>query len=102
MALTNQGIVSVTGTVIAKAKGSSIRVDKIIINNTTVPYTISLYKYNHNSGSDLVLIYKYDLDAGDSVVDTDGYLLNPEDYIKAFSSVANTTFIVESSDATDI
>lgn len=101
MALTNQGIISSGGSILIKAKTFPVRVDKIIINNTLVPYIISLYKYNYNSGRDLILIYKFDLDAGDSVIDTDGYILNPEDYIKAVSTAAGTTFIVESSDAED-
>lgn len=99
--LTNQGIIN-KEQILVKAVSNSIQVSKLIFNNVIVPYKIWLYKYNSSSGSDITLIYTFELAAGDSVVDTNTYLLNTKDYLLAKTNVTNTTFIIESQDAADI
>ena len=70
---------------------TSLTIDDISINNSSA-YTFTLNRFT--SGQGTVLIYTFDLDAGDNVRDNEIYILNNGDYLELTSSIPGTTFYV--------
>jgi hypothetical protein len=70
---------------------TSLTINDISINNTSA-YTFTLRRYT--SGQGTVLIYTFDLNAGDNVRDNETYILNTGDYLELTSSIPGTTFYV--------
>lgn len=91
--MTNQGTLTVTGKIILRAK-ENLKVTKITFNNTEDDYQISLLRYKHLTGFDVVKVYEYDLLEGDTVIDTSEYLLGAKDYLLVKSS-PTTTYTID-------
>lgn len=70
---------------------TSLTINDISINNSSA-YTFTLNRFT--SGQGTVLIYTFDLDAGDNVRDNETYILNTGDYLELISSIPGTTFYV--------
>lgn len=90
----NQGTLPNNGKIILKAK-SNIKATKITFNNTENDYRISLFRYKHLTGLDVVKVYEYNLVEGDTVIYTSEYLLKENDYLLAISSTPGTTSPLE-------
>jgi len=70
---------------------NSLTIEDISINNS-LAYTFTLNRFT--SGQGTVLIYTFDLNAGDNVRDNETYILNTGDYLELTSSIPGTTFYV--------
>ena len=70
---------------------TSLTIDDISINNS-LAYTFTLNRFTSGQGS--VLIYTFNLDAGDNVRDSGTYVLGKNDYLELISNVPGTTFYV--------
>jgi hypothetical protein len=70
---------------------TSLTIEDMSINNS-LAYTFTLNRVN--SGKESILIYSFDLDAGDNLRDNEIYELNTGDYLELISSVPGTTFYV--------
>jgi len=92
---TIQGNLNSSGVKIYEAKIPSKIIKLNIVNPTNIPYTVELFKYNADSGLDIFPIYKFELNAGDTLKDTDGYLLDSGDFLLGKSNSDKTLFIVE-------
>lgn len=80
-----------TGTKIT-ASSSGIVINLIIINNSAnYDITVSIYRKSLNS---TVPLYSFELDAGDSVRDTQTYTLSEGDYIQLISNISGTTYYI--------
>lgn len=92
-----QGVLSVTGTVLATGDASTppyIRTKVVSMRfNNPAAYVIELYKYEAST-STTTLIYELTLDPGDTVTDNLLYALNPDDTIIAYSNIVGTTYYV--------
>lgn len=88
-----QGEITLDGSTKISATSSTIIVTNIIINNLSENYSFILYRGSNN----IVPIYRFDLDAGDTVRDSEEYVLNPGEYLKLVSNVPNTTYYVKTS-----
>lgn len=94
--ITNQGKLTTAGNILFDAVKGQATVNKIVFNNpTNIPYTVTLYKYNKDSGLDVFPLYTYNLNAGDIVNDTNKYLLDIGDYLQASSNSNKTLYIIE-------
>lgn len=95
--ITKQGKVSETGTILYKSPRKKVAKIKLLTftDSGNVPFTLTLYKYNHNTGIGLIPLYPFELNGGDVVVDDNGYILNENEYVKAFSTSANTKYVIE-------
>lgn len=70
---------------------TSLTINDISINNSSA-YTFTLNKFT--SGQGVILIYTFDLDAGDNVRDNETYILNNGDYLELISSIPGTTYYI--------
>lgn len=86
-----QGIVSVTGTVLYTVP-TTRRVKFITITAiNSAAYMLTLTKFDKTTGT-TITIFKYNLSAGDSVIDQTGYYLKEGDRLILTSSIAGTEF----------
>jgi hypothetical protein len=89
----NQGDLSITGTVLLTGGSSTVALDKLVILrfNNTLAYNIQLYRYDALTTA-TTLIYQLNLSAGDTVTDNLTYALNNGDQIIAYPSIAGTSY----------
>jgi len=87
-----QGTITTTGSTRIPCTSGRLLITSIIINNLTLPYSITVSKFLNNGQS--IPLYQFDLDAGDSVRDTEDYLLNTGDLIEILTDVAGGTYYV--------
>lgn len=88
-----QGEIALDGSTKIVATSSAIIVTSIIVNNLSEDYSFILYRGSNN----IVPIYRFDLDAGDTIRDSEEYVLNPGEYLKLVTNVSNTTYYVKMS-----
>jgi hypothetical protein len=89
-----QGKVALDGSTRITCTGTSLLINVIIINNLDSNYIFSLHRFETGPGIHNIPIYQFELNAGDSIRDTEGYLLSQGDYIELNSDVAETTFYI--------
>ena len=90
--VTYQGIVSTTGSTQILCTGTQITIHNIVINNTTSNYVFTLNRFVYDPPTlSLIPIYEFTLDSGDTIRDTEEYVLNPGDYLQLISDVAGST-----------
>ena len=92
----NQGVLAVTGTVLARGGTVEAPVLNKILSlrfNNPAAYVLQLYKYEASTAT-TSLIYELNLDAGDTVTDDLLYALNPGDTMTAYSDIVGTTYYV--------
>jgi len=66
----------------------------IVINNITSNYSITINRFDSEISGAETLLYKFQLDNGDSVRDVTQYKMSKGDYIELNSNAANTTYYV--------
>lgn len=93
-----QGIVALDGSTKIICTGSSLVIDTIIINNKDSNYIIEVSKFMPGVGIHEVPIYKFTLDAGDTVRDTDKYILSTEGFIQLITNVQGTTYYINATE----
>jgi hypothetical protein len=90
----NQGtLVAVSGTIIHTAPDNNISEVQSMRFTNTAAFVLTVQKYNAATAA-TTTIYTLNLSAGDIVTDTFNYNLSENDYIKAISNVAGTTFMI--------
>lgn len=95
MEIIYQGTVSVNGTTRINCTTKSMVITNIIINNPTDPYIFTLNRFKTTPGVNTsVRIYKFELDAGDSIRDTGSYILFTGNYLQLISDVPGTTYYI--------
>jgi hypothetical protein len=88
-----QGKVALDGsTKIFNASG--ITINTIIINNLDSNYVFTLNRFEEGVGIHNVPIYKFELDAGDTIRDETEYKLSSSDYLQLISDVIGTTYYI--------
>lgn len=95
--LTQQGEVTIKGVKLFQPiVEKTMRITKIVFNNiNSVPYIVELYRYNYDSGQNIFLLNKFELNAGDSVQDHTVYLIDSRDYLFAKTNVEGTIYVLE-------
>jgi hypothetical protein len=94
MNIVYQGRVATDGSTRITCTGTSLLINVIIINNLDGNYVFSLHRFETGPGIHNIPIYQFDLDLGDSIRDTEGYLLSQGDYLELNSDVDGTTFYI--------
>jgi len=90
----NQGtLVAVSGTIIHTAPDNNISEVQSMRFTNTAAFVLTVQKYTAATAA-TTTIYTLNLSAGDIVTDTFNYNLSENDYIKAISNVAGTTFMI--------
>jgi hypothetical protein len=89
----NQGDLSISGTVLLTGGSSTIALDKLVIIrfNNQLAYDVQLYRYDALTIT-TTLIYNLTLSAGDTLTDNLTYALNKGDQIIANSNIAGTSY----------
>jgi hypothetical protein len=90
-----QGNVATDGSTRILCTTTSLTITNIVINNLGSNYVFNLNRINNNSSLVTVPIYELSLDMGDSIRDTNTYILYNSDYIQFISDVAGTTYYVK-------
>jgi hypothetical protein len=91
-----QGEIALNNSTVIVATNESMVVTSIIINNLSSPYIFTLYRVSVLDPKNPVPIYQFTLDAGDTIRDSETYILNKGDYLNLVTDVAGTTFYVTS------
>lgn len=94
MDVTYQGIVSTTGTTQITCLTTQLIIHSIIINNGSSNYVLTYNRYTIGPPIALIPIYELTLDAGDTIRDTEEYVLKFGDYIQLISNVPGTTYSI--------
>lgn len=94
MDVTYQGIVSTTGSTQIACTTTKLVIHSIIINNGSSNYILTHNRYVAGPPISLIPIYELTLDSGDTIRDTEEYVLNFGDYIQLISNVAGTTYSI--------
>lgn len=74
---------------------TSLTITNIIINNIDSNYVFNLNRFMSGPGIHKIPIYELSLDAGDSIRDTESYVLFKGDYIQLISDVPGTTYYIK-------
>lgn len=72
----------------------NMTISLIVINNILAPYNITVNRFDSENASIVTLLYKFQLDTGDSVRDITQYKMSKGDYIELLSATPNTTYYV--------
>jgi hypothetical protein len=73
---------------------TSMEISLIVINNINSNYTLTVNRFETGPGIHEIPIYRFDLDAGDSVRDTTIYTLSQGDYLRLESTQLDTTYYI--------
>ena len=95
-----QGKIALDGSTKITCTTTSLTIDTIIINNLDSNYVLNLNRFENGPGIHIVPIYELSLDAGDSIRDTEQYILGKDDYIQLISNVADTTYYIKATQET--
>jgi hypothetical protein len=91
-----QGEIATDGSTRIVCTGSFMNINNIIITNLTSNYTLTLNRTSLTTSEFLVPIYEFQLDAGDTIRDTEIYPLLNNDSLQLISDVPGTTFYINS------
>jgi hypothetical protein len=94
-----QGEISIDGDTIVEATNGPIIIKSIIINNLVSDYYIILYRKSADSPNNIIPMYKFNLELGDTVRDSENYHLNTGDSILLVTNVIKTTYYIETEEA---
>lgn len=89
-----QGQIATNGSTRIVSTTDTLVVNTIIINNLANDYNVILYKHIGEPDAQVVPIYRFDLDAGDSVRDNESYTLYPGNYLQITTNVPGGTYYV--------
>jgi hypothetical protein len=90
-----QGHVATDGSTKIVCTTTSLTINTIIINNLDSNYVFNFNRFENGPGIHLIPIYELSLDAGDSIRDTESYVLGKDDYIQFVSDVPGTTYYIK-------
>jgi hypothetical protein len=90
-----QGRVETDGSTKITCTTTSLTITNIVINNLDSNYILNFNRFSTAPGIHAIPIYELSLDAGDSIRDTNPYILYNSDYVQFISDVAGTTYYVK-------
>ena len=94
MNIVYQGKIALDGSTKISCTTASMTITLMVFNNIGANYILTVSRFETGPGIHEVPIYKLELDAGDSVRDTTGYILSQGDYIRLESTVADTSYYI--------
>jgi hypothetical protein len=100
MEIVYQGKIALDGSTRITCTTTSLTITTIIINNLGSNYVLNFNRFENGPGIHVVPIYELSLDAGDSIRDTEQYILGKDDYIQLISDVADTTYYIKATQET--
>jgi hypothetical protein len=90
--ITFQGVVATDGSTRITCTTTTLTIHSIIITNNSVNYVLTYNRCSIDLPTiTIVPIYELTLDAGDTIRDTEEYVLNTGEYIQLISDVAGST-----------
>jgi hypothetical protein len=90
-----QGDVATNGSTRIDCTSTSMVINSIIINNVTSNYVFTLNRFKTSPSVETdVLIYEFTLNTGETIRDTENYVLFRGNYLQFISDVAGTTYYV--------
>lgn len=89
-----QGKIALDGSTKIVCTTTSMEISLIVINNINSNYTLTVNRFETGPGIHEIPIYRFDLDAGDSVRDTTIYTLSQGDYLRLESTQLDTTYYI--------
>lgn len=90
-----QGDIAIGGTTRIECKSSSLSISSIIIANATNAYTITATIYTGYSDTKETPLYQFSLDLGDSVRDSNVYILTNGGYLILDTDATGGTYYIE-------
>jgi hypothetical protein len=94
MEIIYQGRVATDGSTKIICSSETLVINSIIINNIDSDYVFTLNRYMNGPGIHEILLYNFELSAGDTIRDTETYTLNLNNYLQLISDVPGTTFYI--------
>jgi hypothetical protein len=89
-----QGEVKLDGSTIVEAVDTALTIKSIIINNLTTDYYFILYRRAADSPDNIIPIYKFDLDLGDTIRDSESYTLDVGDSLILVTNKKKTSYYI--------
>jgi hypothetical protein len=89
-----QGEVKLDGSTIVEAVDTALTVNTIIVNNLTTAYSFILYRRAADSPNNIIPIYKFDLDLGDTIRDSELYRLDVGDSLILVTNKKKTSYYI--------
>jgi len=93
-----QGNVALDGSTRIISNIGTLVINTIIINNPISNYVFTLNRYMTASGISQVLLYTFELNAEETLRDTQTYTLNLNNFIELISDVPGTTFYISATE----
>ena len=93
-----QGEIRLDGSTTIEAVDNVIVINSIIINNLSSNYYFILYRRSSDSPNNIVPLYKFNLELGDIIRDSETYTLNPGDSLLLITNVNRTTYYVSTTE----
>ena len=94
MNLVFQGTIETSGGTQINCDHDNMIISLIVINNITTNYNLTISRFDTAAGATETLLYKFQLDNGDSVRDVTQYKFAKGDYIHLESTQPNTTYYI--------
>jgi len=94
MNLVFQGTIETSGGTQINCDYDNMIISLIVINNITTNYNLTISRFDTAAGETETLLYKFQLDSGDSVRDVTQYKFAKGDYIHLESTQPNTTYYI--------
>jgi hypothetical protein len=89
-----QGEIKLDGDTIIEAIDNVIIINSIIINNLSSDYYFILYRKSSDSPNNIIPLYKFNLELGDTIRDSEIYTLNPGDSLTLITNVKRTNYYI--------
>lgn len=94
MNLVFQGTINTTGGTKIDCAYDNMIISLLVINNITANYNLTISRLDTAAGATETLLYKFQLDSGDSVRDITQYKMAKGDYLHLESTQPNTTYYI--------
>ena len=95
MNLVFQGTIETSGGTQINCDYDNMIISLIVINNITANYNLTISRFDTAAGETETLLYKFQLDSGDSVRDITQYKMAKGDYIHLeCGATSNTTYYI--------
>jgi hypothetical protein len=94
MNLVFQGTINTSGGTQINCTDNSMIISILVINNITADYNLTVSRFDTAAGATETLLYKFQLDNGDSVRDVTPYKMAKGDYFYLESTQPNTTYYI--------
>lgn len=90
-----QGNIALDGSTRIIGTSNNLIINSIIINNQDYNYIVTVESYNQDPGVNKIILYNFELTAGDCLKDNDEYSLTNGNYLQLTSNVAETSYYIK-------